>query len=227
METQICNQFFPLFSTASPDTLDWLNEIVTTAEYERDEIILASDQWGQAVHIIISGWVKLQYLASDRKIVQAIIGKGDFFGATAILDTPPIKTEVVALTKVELIRISAQRFIQAIFKDHQLQHRLLQLLAKKISFLQRQSQLRYQPAAVKLVNILIGLAENYGQPAESGTKIFYLSEIDLAALSDLDVDEISKIMDNLQSNGWLEIDERDRTLSLINLKQLTHLAGKI
>ncbi|BAU66402.1 Cyclic nucleotide-binding domain protein [Stanieria sp. NIES-3757] len=226
MEIQSCSQFFPLFDRASPHTLAWLNKIATTETYQPNETILTVDNWGQAVYLIASGWVKLQQIVLDKKTVRLIMGQGDFFGASAILDPSSLKTEVIALTKVELFKISTQRFIQILFQDNQLQHRLLQLLAKRLRILDIQCQLHYQPAAVRLINILVVLAENYGQSTEKGTKIFYPAEVDLADLTHIDVDEINKIIDNLQNNGWIEIDLANRTLFLINLKQLTNLAGK-
>lgn len=225
MQIESCSQFFPLFDRTSPNTLAWLNKIATTETYQSDEIILNVDSWGQAVYLIASGWVKLQQIVLEKKTVRLIMGKGDFFGETAILDSSSLKTEVIALTKVELFKISTQRFIQVLFQDNQLQHRLLQLLAKRLRILDTQCQLNYQPAAVRLINLLVVLAENYGQSAEQGTQILYPQTRDLADLTNIDVDEIDKIIDNLQNNGWIEIDANNQNLFLINLKQLTHLLG--
>lgn len=227
MEIQALSRLFPLFSTVSPDTLDWIIAIATEQEYRQDEIILSTEDWGKATYFIISGWVKLQYSSTERKITQTIIGKGDFFGESAILEEYPENTEVVALTKVNLFTISAQRFIQALLKDSKLQHRLLQLTIKKLKILSSHCQLRQQPPAVRLVKILVSLAENYGEFQEKGTVIVPVPITNLAELTDLEVEETEKIIYKLKNNGWIEIDKDYQSLSLMNIKQLINLSGKV
>ena len=227
MEIQSLSQLFPLFNTASPDTLKWVMEIATEEEYTQNEVILTAENWGKAAYFIVSGWVKLQYLSTERKITQAIVGKGDFFGEGAILEESPEKMEVVALTEVNLLTISAQRFIQALFKDSKLQHRLLQLMVRRLRILGSYWQLHQQPPAVMLVKMLVFWAENYGQLQEKGTSIMQIPATDLADITNIDVEEIEKIIDNLQNNGWIEIDNSNQTLCLVNIKQLINLSGKV
>ena len=227
MEIQALSQLFPLFNTASPDTLNWIIAIATQEEYHQDEVILTADNWGKAAYFIIAGWVKLQYSSPERKITQTIIGRGDFFGEGAILEEYTENMEVVALTKVTLFTISAQRFIQALFKDSQLQHRLLQLMVKRLKILDGYWQMRQQPPVVRLVKILVFLAENYGQLQDKKTMILQVPAADLADITDIDVEQTRKIIDKLQSNGWIEIDKNNQTLYLMNIKQLINLSGKV
>ncbi|MDJ0689756.1 MAG: Crp/Fnr family transcriptional regulator [Xenococcaceae cyanobacterium MO_188.B32] len=227
METQALSQIFPLFNTASPDTLNWIIEIATPETYHRDEVILTTDNWGKAAYFIVSGWVKLQYSSTERKITQTIVGRGDFFGEGAILEEYSENMEVVALSEVHLFTISAQRFIQALFQDSKLQHRLLQLMVKRLKILGSYRQLCQQPPVVRLVKILVFLAENYGEFQERGISIVQIPAIDLADITNIDVEETEKIIDNLQNNGWIEIDRDNHCLCLINIKQLINLSGKV
>lgn len=227
METQAFSQLFPLLHTANPETIEWLLEIATTEEYDKNEKILADDDWGRAVYLIASGWVKLQYVYPDKTVTQAILGKGDFFGEIAILDESPQQIAVVALSRVALFIISAQRFLQILSKDNKLQQRLLQLTLRRLRQSNIYWQLRHYSPAARLAKILVLLAENYGESEDRGTIILKIPETDLADITDLDIDEISKIIDNLQSNGWIEIDPSNQTLCLTNLKQLIYLAGKV
>lgn len=227
MEIKALSQLFPLFSTASPDTLNWITEIATQEEYRQDQIILTTEDWGKATYFIVSGWVKLQYSSTQRNITQTIVGKGDFFGEGAILEDYPENTEVVALTKVNLFTISAQRFIQILFQDNKLQHRLLQLMIKRLKILGSHCQLRQQPPSIRLVKVLVSLAENYGQLDEKGTVIVPVPIIDLADITELEVEETKKIVNKLQKNSWIEIDKNNQTLYLKNIKQLINLSGKV
>ncbi|MBW4650217.1 MAG: Crp/Fnr family transcriptional regulator [Kastovskya adunca ATA6-11-RM4] len=227
MQTKAFSELFPLFNTANPETLDWLLSVVVEHEYPADRAVLMEDAWGNAVYFIASGWVKVRRLYGEDAVTLAILGRGDFFGEMAILDESPRSTDVVALSDVQLLSVSAQRFIQTLFRDPQLHHRMLQLMVKRLRFTNLRVQRRHQPPAVKLANTLISLAENYGQATEDGMEIFNIPSKDLADVTDITVDDTNKIIEKLESKGWLKIDSTNQTLYLVNTKQLTHLAGRV
>jgi CRP-like cAMP-binding protein len=228
MQTEAFSELFPLLAAANPETLDWLLSVAVEHEYPANRAVLMEDAWGNAVYFIVSGWVKVRRLSSGEDVVTlAILGRGDFFGEMAILDESPRSTDVIALSAVKLISISAQRFIQTLFKDPQLHHRMLQLMVRRLRQTNLRFQLRHQPPAVKLANILVSLGENYGQESPNGTEIYNIPEKDLADVSDIGVEETAKIMEKLDSKGWIKIDPANHAIYLINTKQLIHLAGKV
>ncbi|MGB5963640.1 MAG: Crp/Fnr family transcriptional regulator [Coleofasciculaceae cyanobacterium] len=226
MQTKAFNELFPLFNTATPETLEWLLSVVVEHQYPAERAVLMEDAWGNAVYFVVSGWVKVRRLFGDDVFTLAILGKGDFFGEMAILDESPRSTDVIALTDVKLLSVSAQRFIQTLFKDPQLHHRMLQLMVRRLRQTNVRIQRRHQPPAVKLANTLIGLAENYGQPTSKGTQLFNIPHKDLADITDISVEDTAKIMEKLASKGWITIDSVHQVLCLSNLRQLTHLASK-
>ncbi|WAL60230.1 Crp/Fnr family transcriptional regulator [Thermocoleostomius sinensis] len=227
MQTAAFSELFPLFSAASPETIEWLLSITVEHEYPAERVVLMEDAWGNAVYFVESGWVKVRRHVGDDVVTLAILGRGDFFGEMAILDESPRSTDVVALSSVRLLSISAQRFIQTLFKDSQLHHRMLQLMVKRLRQTNYRFQLRHQPPAIKLANTLVSLGENYGLPSEHGTEIFNIPHRDLADVSDITPDEALKIMDKLHSKGWIKIDTHRQVVYLVNMRQLTHLAGKV
>lgn len=227
MQTVAFSELFPLFNAASPETIDWLLSIAVEHEYPADRAVLMEDAWGNAVYFVESGWVKVRRHVGEGVITLAILGRGDFFGEMAILDESPRSTDVVALSSVRLLSISAQRFIQTLFRDSQLHHRMLQLMVKRLRQTNYRFQLRYQPPAVKLANTLVGLGENYGSPTEYGTEIFNIPFKDLADVSDITLDETTRIMEKLNSKGWIRIVPGHQAIYLIHMKQLSHLAGRI
>lgn len=227
MQTTVFSELFPLFNAASPETLEWLLSITVEHEYPAERAVLMEDAWGNAVYFVESGWVKVRRHAGEEFATLAILGRGDFFGEMAILDESPRSTDVVALSSVKLLSISAQRFIQTLFKDSQLHHRMLQLMVRRLRQTNFRFQLRHQPPAIKLANTLVSLGENYGSPSEHGTEIFNIPFKDLADVSDITPEETGKIMEKLHSKGWIKIDPTRQVIYLLNMKQLAHLAGKI
>ena len=227
MQTKAFNELFPLFNTANPETLEWLLSVVVEHEYPAGRAVLMEDAWGNAVYFVVSGWVKVRRLYGENVVTLAILGQGDFFGEMAILDESPRSTDVLALSDVKLLSVSAQRFIQTLFKDPQLHHRMLQLMVRRLRQTNIRLQRRHQPPAVKLVSTLVSLADSYGQPTEKGTELFNFPFKDLADISDISAEDTAKIMEKLDSKGWIKTNPDNQTLCLINIKQLTHLAGRV
>jgi len=226
METEAFSELFPLLKGANPQTLEGLLSVAVKHEYPPGRAVLMEDAWGNAIYFVVSGWVKVRRLSGDNVVTLAILGRGNFFGEMAILDESPRANDVIALSAVRLISVTAQRFIQILFKDQQLHHRMLQLMVRRL----RQTNLRYQirnrPPAVKLANTLVELAENYGQKTEYGTDIFNIPYKDLADVTDIGVEEASKIMEKLDSKGWIKIDADHQAIHLTNLKHLKNLANQ-
>lgn len=224
MQTKAFNELFPLFNSASPDTLEWLLSVVVEHEYPAERAVLMEDAWGNAVYFIVSGWVKVRRLYGENAVTLAILGSGDFFGEMAILDESPRSTDVIALSEVKLLSVTAQRFIQTLFKDPQLHHRMLQLMVRRLRQTNIRFQRRDQAPAVKLANTLVNLAENYGQRTTTGIEIFNIPYKDLADITDIVVDDTAKIMEKLESKGWIKIDQANQIFCITNIKQLTNLA---
>lgn len=226
MQSEAFNELFPLFDVANPDTMEWLLSVSTKHEYPADRAVLMEDAWGNAVYFIESGWVKVRRHAGDGAVTLAVLGPGDFFGEMAILDESPRSTDVVALSPVKLLSVSAQRFIQTLFKDSQLHHRMLQLMVQRLRFTNFRFQLRNQPPAVKLANTLAALSEAYGQSGEEGSEIFNIPIQDLADVTDISEEETTKIIEKLVEKGWVRIESDRDSILLTNVKQLSQLAGR-
>ncbi|HIK56413.1 MAG TPA: Crp/Fnr family transcriptional regulator [Synechococcales cyanobacterium M55_K2018_004] len=227
MQTIAFSELFPLFNSASPETLEWLMSNAVEHEYPAGRAVLMEDAWGNAVYFVESGWVKVRRHAGEEVVTLAILGRGDFFGEMAILDESPRSTDVVALSPVKLLSISAQRFIQTLFKDSQLHHRMLQLMVRRLRQTNFRFQLRHQPPAIKLANTLVALAENYGRKTAQGPEIFNIPVKDLADVADITVDEAIKIMEKLESKAWIKIDPARQVIHLVNMRQITHLSQRM
>ena len=227
LTTEEFSERFPLFNTANPETLDRLLSVAQEHEYPARRAVLMEDAWGNAVFFIVSGWVKVRRLSEKSDITITLLGTGDFFGEMAILDESPRSTDVIALSEVKLLSVSAQRFIQALFNDSQLHHRMLQLMVRRLRQNNNRFQLRHQPPAVKLANTLIKLGEEYGRDTQNGLSIFNASFKDLADISDIGLEESRKILGKLHEKKWIAINAQENALYLINKKQLKHLAGLV
>jgi CRP/FNR family transcriptional regulator, cyclic AMP receptor protein len=225
MQTETFSEIFPLFDAADAETLDWLLSVAVERDYPSGRAVLMEDAWGNAVYFILTGWVKVRHISNQDAITLAILGKGDFFGEMAILDESPRSTDVVAFTPVRLLSIPAQRFIQFLFKDSQLHHRMLQLMVKRLRKANQSSQLRQAVPAVRIASILTGLADTYGTNTDEGVEIYNLPIQDISDLSGVGVDDVAKVLEKLKERNWLQIDAKRQVITLTNSKQMAQLAA--
>jgi len=218
------SELFPLFKAASPETLSTLHQSATFNECPAGRTVLMEDSWGNAVYLILSGWAKVRCQSGDGYVTLAILGKGEYFGEMAVLNESPRSTDVAALSRVELVSIPAQLFIQTLFKDPQLHHRMLQLMLQRLKHTQTRFQLRNKPPGVKMVYTLVDLADAYGENRNNIVEIFNIPVSDLAAIADIKPTEVPKILDKLSDRNWIKIDTHRNVIQLLDIKSLRHLS---
>jgi CRP/FNR family transcriptional regulator, cyclic AMP receptor protein len=198
-------------------------------EYPAGRAVLMEDAWGNAVYFVASGWVKVRRhsVNGEDTAALAILGRGDFFGEMAVLDESPRSTDVIAMTQVKLLSVAAQRFVQILFKDPQLHHRMLQLMVRRLRQTNYRFQLRDQSPAVKLVYTIVALAEAYGNEDSPGmVDIVNLSPQDLADLADISADEAQKILEKLIAKGWVKPNPEKQVMHVLNIHQMSSLLSQ-
>jgi CRP/FNR family transcriptional regulator, cyclic AMP receptor protein len=228
MQTEVIGDLFPLLAAANPDTLDLIMSVAVEHEYPAGRAVLMEDAWGNAVYFVAEGWVKVRRNATtgEELAALAILGKGDFFGEMAVLDESPRSTDVIALTPVKLLSVAAQRFVQILFKDPQLHHRMLQLMVRRLRQTNYRFQLRDQPPAIKLVHTLVTLAEAYGQETEQGIDIVNLTAKDLADVSDITIEETGKILQKLTEKALIQPNPDRHVMHILQPRQMKQILAK-
>ena len=226
MRPDFLSDLFPLFNAANPDTLASLLSAATELSYPAGRTVLMEDSWGNAIYLIVSGWIKVRHDTGGDYVTLAVLGKGDFFGEMAILDESPRSTDVVALSPVQLLSIPAQDFIDTLFQDPHLHHRMLQMMVQRLRHTNSHFQRRHKPAAVKLAHTLTALVDSYGENKDTVPEIFNLAMEDLAAIADIPKDDAAKIMEKLREKHWIVTSENGQVMQLKGFNHLTQLAQK-
>jgi CRP-like cAMP-binding protein len=230
MEMQQLSDIFSLFHNVESDILERFLSIANQEESESGEVIVDEESWGKAMYFVLSGWVKIESIYQDKNITVEIIGRGGFFGEEGIFShnvNNVINSRVTTISNVELLVVSAQRFIQFLYQYTQIQNRLLGLTVSKVKEYQKYCQFYRQTMKVRLVTILISLAETYGEITEQGIKIYNFLCQDLADLAQLPPSECHEIMNKLEKKNLIEIDSKSNSIFLPNLKLLHHIIGKL
>jgi CRP/FNR family transcriptional regulator, cyclic AMP receptor protein len=229
MQTEAISHLFPLLKAANPETLDLVMSVAVEHEYPVGRAVLMEDAWGNAVYFVASGWVKVRRhaIAGEDTAALAILGPGDFFGEMAVLDESPRSTDVIAMTPVKLLSVPAQRFVQILFKDPQLHHRMLQLMVRRLRQTNYRFQLRDQAPAVKVVYTIVSLANAYREEDAKSVDIVNLTPKDIADLGDVSHEDATKVMEKLVAKGWVKPNPDKHVMHILNIGQMNQLLAQV
>ena len=109
METTL--RSIPLFSQLRESDLWRIREATVSRSYPKDSIILFEGEPGEALYVVLSGRVKVVYIAEDgREVILGTREKGDFFGETALLDDLANPAHVIAMQDSELLVLRREEF---------------------------------------------------------------------------------------------------------------------
>ena len=223
MESESLGDRLPLLSTASAETIAWLESVSEQFSYAPQTTLIECEDWGKEVVLILSGGVALSTKVKKKEKILAVLGAGDYFGVMAVFgDCSPLH-QAIALSEIEVLTIPAQRFLQLLLKDNQLQQRMLQLTTQRLRHVYTRLKSTAQSVSYQVIKLLIYLAERYGKTTEKGVEIFQFSEQILADLVNSNPDEIKEILERLSQSNLLTIQPEKQRFYLPNLKQLYHL----
>lgn len=227
MEPDSISDRFSLFNMASAETLEWFASGAEEQIHAVNSVLIDKADWGKEVIFIVSGWVNVCALSSGQEVTLDILSVGDYVGEIAILDDFPPLEKVVALSEVQLLKVPAQRFLQMLWKDSELQKQMLKLTFQQVRHLYRRLKSSSQSSQRAFIKTLMDFAKKYGQSTERGLKILRISDQCFATMLGLEISEIEQIIDKLSNSNLIEIDENSQALYIPSLKQLQHFSKQL
>ncbi len=100
--------------------------------YRKGEPIFHQDEPGDEMYIIQSGAVEVSVFQDNRKVVVTLLGKGDFFGEMALLDSKPRSATVTAITRTRLLTLSREIFLERANYNPAIILHVLQAICRRI-----------------------------------------------------------------------------------------------
>lgn len=213
-------QTLPVLEGISPLGLQLLSQEGKEHTCSAGQTLLMEDAWGNAVYLLLSGWVKVRRTFASTPTTLAILGSPCFFGEMAVLDQAPRATDVVCLSSVEVLVIPASLFSQLMQQEAKVCYRLAQTMAQRLRLANQRMSLRRQSAAIRFVHTLVDLGESFGQIADRGRTLFYIPLQDLADLAEVSLAEAQAIVDRFIKQGVIRIDSEAQVLHLVNYDKL-------
>ena len=121
----------PLFEGLSKRHLRGIAKAVHTVRFSPGRPIVEEGTPGNTFFVIVDGHAKVTRKGAGSRTLEEI-GPGGFFGELALLDGGPRAATVVAVTKVETLRLSRNAFRRLVVEEPQVGLRVMETLAKRL-----------------------------------------------------------------------------------------------
>ena len=218
----------PLFRDLEPDDLTMLVGTVRARRFRKGEVIFHQGDPGDALHIILTGRVKISSPSdSGVEAILATLRPGEFFGSLALLDGAPRSATATAIEVTETLVLPRDRFRQlvndvAAIRDHvfaELAHELRRLT-------NHVEELHFLDIAGRLAAQLARLAEEQGIPSDASEIRLDgpITQGELAAMVGSTRQSVNKLLGYLVDDGLIRI-ERD-AIVIVDLAALQRAARR-
>lgn len=213
----------PLFQDLSEEVIKEAMNRLKVRQHPPDKLLLIEEDWGNSIHLIVQGWVKVRtYNYEGKEVTLNILGPGDIFGEMALLLSSPRSSDVLSLTAVVIGTLPAADFMSLLQSENLVGLGLAKLMAKRLQQLNRRLRMREADSVARVVDILLFLAEGQGQSSAKGIEIPKLTHQELASLSGLSRETVTRAMSKLEKKGLIERSSQN-LIGLPNLQALEKL----
>jgi CRP/FNR family cyclic AMP-dependent transcriptional regulator len=158
-------QRIPLFRDLDADTLKSLARLARIERCVAGEKIVQQDVPADAVYVILKGRASVSVAARDGRILTLRnIGQAEIIGEVSLLDGGLPSATVTAITKVDLLGVGRQSFMNLVEERPKIAVALLPVLAARLRRLTAWvDDLAGLPVSARLAKCLLGLWATHGQ----------------------------------------------------------------
>ncbi|HKA87134.1 MAG TPA: Crp/Fnr family transcriptional regulator [Haliangiales bacterium] len=195
-----------IFKDLPGNLLDDMGRRVTLRRVPGGAAILAQDTTGEALHIIMSGRVKVVMSGeSGREVTLSVLRASDIFGEMALFDARSRSAAVVALDPVTVLHLARDDFFRLLSAYPQISLALLGEMSRRLRRADETiAELALCDVRDRLVRRLIALARDDGQELPEGVLIRRRpTQQDLANMVGACRETISRTFNTLARRGLI------------------------
>jgi len=196
----------PLFADLDKAELEFLTRRAVTRQYPRNTILMTEGDYSDSLYCILSGRVKV-FLNDDdgKEVILNVQGPGEYFGELALLDSGPRSASVMALEKCKLTVISKADFEDFLAKHETAQKKIMLGMIKRLRALTENVRtLALLDVYGRVARVLLQLARPVGDVLVIKED---LRQQDIANRVGSSREMVSRILKDLRTGGYIEIDE--------------------
>ncbi len=216
-----------LFHGLAQPELTRIAELLHCEWYPRGRQIMARDQPGDMVCVILGGAVKVMMEREDGgRVILAILTAGEVVGEMSAVDHLRRSAKVVAQEDSTLLWIDRAAFLACLRSIPEMSLNLAGILSRRLRVADaRIEMLATEDVAGRLARQLLVLAAEYGrQGFEGGTLIpFRLTQTDLAALVGCSRVRLNHVLVVWKARDYVRVDE-DYRVTIVRQDALARFA---
>jgi len=196
-----------LFSSLTDDELREITGSIVIKKFGKGQTILYEEDTNEYMYIIFEGEVKaIQTTEEGKEIILAMHGSGDFFGEISLLDGKTIPARVLA-TKDSITAIISKKGFYSLLGHNKVAIKMSQILCSRLRESWAKVQmLNFNNASQRVKMLLIMLSDKYGIKSDEGIILeIKLTHQDLAEMSGMTRETVTRVIDKLQKSGEIEV----------------------
>ena len=210
----------PIFSDLSAKVLDELLSRMTKRSYQKNNMILMEDEFGDTFFIIASGSIKITRVSEDgREVILAMLGEGEFFGEMSLLDGETRSANAIAIEESDVLILKRHDFLLFLERFPRIAISLLTEMAGRIRKSDQQIEsLSLSDAEHRIGITLIRMAEELGTIRQGKVEISNLPyQQDIANMAGTSRETVSRMMKILEDKGFIK--RSGHRLSILDYSQ--------
>ena len=210
----------PIFSALSANVLDELLSRMTKRSYQKNNMILMEDEFGDTFFIIAGGSIKITRVSEDgREVILAMLGEGEFFGEMSLLDGETRSANAIAIEESKVLILKRHDFLLFLERFPKIAISLLIEMAGRIRKSDQQIEsLSLSDAEHRIGITLIRMAEELGTIRQGKVEISNLPyQQDIANMAGTSRETVSRMMKILEEKGFIK--RSGHNLSILDYSQ--------
>jgi len=221
IDPQVIRTTIPFFEDISPELLERIVPYMFERTFKKNSIIFIEGDEGEEIYFIRSGSVNIYSFDGSKKVILAVLQKGDYFGEMALIRPGLVRSataETASPTKLFALR-------RADFELLIEQHPRLAFLLLEYSMerLRRANQqiydLTFLNVKTRIMKRLLRFAQEYGTPVQENIRIdAKLTHQQIAEMVGAARETVTKVLQELQDEGHIVI--RSKVITLMHPEQL-------
>lgn len=216
-----------LFAALDDDAAAKLLSRVEVMQRRRGEVVFQQGDPAAELWLIANGRVKLTRTTTDqRETVLAVLGPGEVFGETCLLEGTPRAATATAISDTTLALVSSADVDLIIDSHPDVVPQLMQVLARRLrNANELLSELAFRDVPGRVAKALIDLSARFGERTADGIHVAHgLTQEELAQFVGASREAVNKALSDFAARGWLRLQMRAvRLLNIERLQRRAHL----
>lgn len=221
IDRQKLQHTIPFFRDIDSALLDRMAPYMHQKTYRKGELVFLEGDSGEEIYFIINGSVSIYTFDKSKKVILAFLRVGEYFGEMALMKPGLVRSataECLVQTKLYILRRSD--FQMLIENDRNIAFHLLDYTMERLRRANQQIyDLTFLNVRSRILKRLLALSEPERKAGENECTIPHkITHQQLAEMVGAVRETVSKVLQELQDEGLIEIQERK--IHLCDIREL-------